>query len=49
MIVNFIMGRAELTPESFKAYQQKLQELGLEEYLSIKQTAYERFAARAGN
>ena len=49
MIVNFIMGRAELTPESFKAYQQKLQELGPEEYLSIKQTAYERFAARAGN
>ncbi|MBQ6256898.1 MAG: extracellular solute-binding protein [Clostridia bacterium] len=49
MIVNFIMGRTELTPEAFKAYQQKLHDLGLDEYLTIKQAAYDRFTARAEN
>lgn len=47
MIVNFIMGRTELTPESFKAYQQKLHDLGLDEYLTLKQAALDRFNARA--
>ncbi len=47
MIVNFIMGREELTPESFAAYQQKLHDLGLDEYLTIKQAALDRFNARA--
>lgn len=49
MIVNYIMGREELTEDSFKAYQDKLHELGLDEYLQLKQTAYERFVARAND
>ena len=46
MIAKFIMGREELTPETFKAYQDQLKALGLEEYLQIKQAAYDRFIAR---
>ena len=49
MIVNFIMGREELTPDAFKAYQQKLHDLGLDEYLTLKQTALDRFNARAAD
>ncbi len=47
MIVKFIMGREELTPESFAAYQAQIESLGLSEYLSIKQAAYDSFMARA--
>ena len=47
MIVNFIMGRTELTEDAFHAYQQKLHDLGLDEYLTLKQTALDRFNARA--
>lgn len=46
MIAKFIIGREELTPETFKAYQDQLKALGLEEYLQIKQAAYDRFIAR---
>lgn len=46
-IVSFILGKEELTPESFKAYQQQLEGLGLSEYLSIKQAAYDRYVERA--
>lgn len=49
MIVNFIMGREELTEETFKAYQAELVKLGLNDYLQLKQQAYDRFAARSGN
>ncbi len=49
MIVNFIMGREPLTEESFAAYQAKLHELGLDEYLALKQKAYDRFVARSKN
>lgn len=47
MIVNFIMGREELTPESFAAYQAQLESLGLSDYLAVKQAAYERYLQRA--
>ena len=47
MIVKFIMGKEELTPDSFKAYQAQIESLGLSEYLSIKQAAYDSFMARA--
>lgn len=46
-IVNFIMGRDKLTPENFVAYQEQLKSLGLEEYLAIKQAAYDRYTSRA--
>lgn len=46
MIAKFIMGREELTLDTFKAYQEKLKTLGLESYLSLKQAAYERYLAR---
>ena len=49
MIVNFIMGRTELTEDAFKAYQQKLHDLGLDEYLSLRQAAYDRYTARAAD
>ncbi len=49
MIVNFIMGRTELTPDAFHAYQQKLHDLGLDEYLTLKQTALDRFNARGAD
>lgn len=45
-IVNFIMGETELTEESFKAYQDQLESLGLSEYLEIKQAAYDRYMSR---
>ena len=47
MIVNFIMGRTELTEDAFHAYQQKLHDLGLDEYLSLRQGAYERYTSRS--
>lgn len=47
MIANFIMGREELTEESFATYQDQLKSLGLDEYLSIKQDAYDRYLARS--
>lgn len=47
MIANFIMGREELTEDSFAAYQQQLVDLGLEDYLSLKQAAYDRYLARS--
>lgn len=46
MIVNFIMGREELTEDRFKAYQDQLNTLGLERYLEIKQAAYDRYMSR---
>lgn len=46
MIAKFIMGREELSPESFSAYQEQIKSLGLEQYLSIKQTAYDRYMSR---
>ena len=47
MVANFIMGREELNEDTFAAYQEQLKSLGLEEYLSIKQGAYDRYLARA--
>lgn len=47
MITKFIMGKEELTPETFAAYQTKIESLGLADYLSIKQAAYDSFMARA--
>lgn len=46
-IVSFILGEKELTKDSFAEYQQQLEKLGLSEYLSIRQTAYERYRKRA--
>ena len=46
MIAKFIMGKEELTPDTFTAYQQKLHDLGLDEYLQIKQDAYDLFISR---
>lgn len=46
MIVKFIMGREELTPESFKAYQDQIHALGVDEYIALKQAAYDAFIAR---
>lgn len=45
-IVSFILGEKELSPESFEEYQQQLESLGLSEYLSIRQAAYERYLER---
>lgn len=47
MIAKFIMGKEELTPETFKAYVDRLEALGLSDYLVIRQAAYDRFTARA--
>lgn len=47
MITKFIMGKEALTPETFDAYQAQIESLGLAEYLSIKQAAYDSFMARA--
>lgn len=47
MITKFIMGKEELTPETFAAYKAKIESLGLADYLSIKQAAYDSFMARA--
>lgn len=47
MIAKFIMGREELTPETFAAYQAQMESLGLSQYLEIKQAAYDSFTARA--
>lgn len=47
MIAKFIIGKENLTPETFKAYQDQLEALGLSDYLAIKQAAYDRFVARA--
>lgn len=47
MIANFIMGREELNEDTFAAYQEQLKSLGLEEYLSLKQAAYDRYLSRA--
>ena len=41
------MGREELTPETFAAYQAQMESLGLSQYLEIKQAAYDSFTARA--
>lgn len=46
VIPKFIMGREELNEETFMAYQQQLNELGLETYLSVKQAAYDRYLTR---
>lgn len=46
MIVKFIMGREELTPDTFKAYQDQIHALGVDEYIAIKQAAYDKFIAR---
>ncbi len=46
MIVKFIMGREELTPESFKAYQDQIHALGVDEYIALKQAAYDAFITR---
>ena len=46
MIVKFIMGKEDLNPDTFAAYQKKLHDLGLDQYLQIKQDAYERFLSR---
>ena len=43
MIVKFIMGEEELTADSFAAYQQQLESLGLSEMLEIRQAAYDRY------
>lgn len=43
MIVKFIMGSEELTEESFKAYQDQLESLGLSRMLEIRQAAYDRY------
>ena len=47
MIAKFIMGKEELTPETFQAYLDQLEALGLSDYLAIRQAAYDRFTARA--
>ncbi len=46
-IANFIMGRDELTPDTFAAYQQQLKDLGLERYLELRQAGYDRYLARS--
>lgn len=46
MVPQFITGQAELTEESFQAFVEQLNSLGLEEYLEIKSAAYERYLNR---
>ncbi len=46
MVVKFIMGTEELTPESYAAYVKQMNKFGVEESIKIKQAIYDRFMAR---
>lgn len=46
MIPKFIIGTEELTPETWDAYVEQLNDLGLEELMSAYQSAYDRYLAR---
>ena len=43
MVVKFIMGTEELTPESYNAYVEQMNKFGVEDSIRIKQGIYERF------
>ena len=45
-IANFIMGRDELTSDTFATYQ-PLNDLGLERYLELRQAGYDRYLTRS--
>lgn len=47
MIPKFIMGREELTEETFAAYQAQLESLGMPRVLEIRQAAYDRYVEKA--
>ncbi len=47
MIPKLIMGREELTEESFAAYQAQLESLGMPRILEIRQAAYDRYVEKA--
>ena len=42
-VINFINGREALTESSFDSYQAELVKLGLNDYLEVKQAAYDRY------
>ena len=43
MVVKFIMGTEELTPESYNAYVEQMNKFGVEDSIRIKQEIYDRF------
>jgi putative aldouronate transport system substrate-binding protein len=43
MVVKFIMGTEELTPESYNAYVEQMNKFGVEDSIRIKQEIYNRF------
>ncbi|MCM1049229.1 MAG: hypothetical protein NC433_12485 [Clostridiales bacterium] len=46
MVPKFIMGTEELTEESWQAYLDQLDKLGLDTFLEAEQSAYDRYLAR---
>lgn len=46
MVPKFIMGTEELTEESFAAYVEQINSLGLQECISMKQAAYDEYMAK---
>lgn len=46
MIPKFIIGTEKLTPETWSAYIEQLNALGLKELLEVEQSAYDRYLAR---
>jgi len=45
-VTNWIIGQSELDKEAFAAFRDQLAALGLEEMISIKQAAYDRYAEK---